>query len=75
MPAWGWHESREPGNEGERRQLNRRCSVRPRLFELETDASIVEDAESVVGEWRTQDVAAQSFAPLFVIGGDTSGGL
>jgi hypothetical protein len=65
----------ETGNESERRKVDGGGSVGPRTLEVETDVSIVEDGEAVIGQWWAEDVAAQALAAILVVGGDASGSL
>lgn len=75
MAPWRWHERRETGDESERRKVDGGGSVGPRTLEVEADVSVVEDGETVIGQRRAQDVAAQALAAILVVGGDARGSL
>ena len=73
MPAWRWHEGSESGDEGERRKLDGGRAIGPGPLEFKVHVAVVEDAQVVVGERRTQDIAAQPLAAGLVVGGDARG--
>ena len=75
LPPGRWYQGSKSRDESERVHLDRRSTIQPRPLELETDVSVVEDAEPVIGQRRAQDVAAQPFPPLLVVGGDAGSGL
>src|SRR5436190_2093620 len=66
------HDGGEPSDEGSGLQDDAGGAVGPGTLEVELNGSPWQDLEPVVGQGRTEDVAAQGFSAGLVVGGDAS---
>jgi hypothetical protein len=75
VQARGGHDGREARHQGSGLEVDGGGAVAKGLLEEDADPAIGEAKEPVVGQRRTQDVAAQGLAPALVVGVDVGRGV